>query len=328
MIKRKLGKSGLMVSEIGLGCWQLGGDFGPLGSEDAQRILQAADRAGIDFWDTADVYGGGMSESRIEQYLSQIEHPGHITVATKVGRAPGLYPGPYRKEKIRANIAGSALRLGVDTVDLVQLHCVPPEVLRDRELLTWMEDFRQEGLIRAFGASVETLDEALTVVTHPGLTSLQIVFNIFRQNAISKLFPAAQANDVGIIVRLPLASGVLGGKMSKSQSFAETDHRHYNRHGEAFSQGETFSGLPFEMAVDLVDEIKGWAPPGLSMAQVAMRWILDYPAVSTVITGATRPEQVVENALVSEMSPLSAALHEKLADFYRHKVEEFIVVPI
>jgi aryl-alcohol dehydrogenase-like predicted oxidoreductase len=328
MKKRKLGKSGLAVSEIGLGCWQLGGDFGPLSSEDAQRILQAADQAGIDFWDTADVYGGGMSESRIEQYLSQNERRNHVTVATKVGRAPGLYPGPYSKEKVRANIAGSALRLGVERVDLVQLHCVPLEVLRDGDLLAWMEDFQREGLIRAFGASVETLDEALALVAHPSLASLQIIFNIFRQNAIGELFPAAEANDVGIIVRLPLASGVLGGKMSRDQSFAESDHRHYNRHGEAFSQGETFSGLPFELAVDLVDEIRGWAPPGMSMAQMAMRWILDYPPVSTVITGASRPAQVVENASVSDLEPLPEGLHRKLADLYRQKIESSIVVPI
>jgi len=328
MKKRKLGKSGLMVSEIGLGCWQLGGDFGPLSSEHAQRILQAADLAGIDFWDTADVYGGGMSESRIEQYLSQSEDRNRITVATKVGRAPGLYPGPYKKEKVRAHIAGSALRLGVDRVDLVQLHCVPLEVLRDGDLLAWMEDFQKEGLIRAFGASVQTLEEALSVVAHPGLTSLQIIFNIFRQNAITELFPVAEANDVGIVVRLPLASGVLSGKMSREQTFAESDHRHYNRHGEAFSQGETFSGLPFEWAVDRVEEIKGWAPPGMSMAQMAMRWILDYPAVSTVITGASKPGQVRENASVSELAPLPAALHEKLSAFYREKIEAAIVVPI
>ena len=216
----------------------------------------------------------------------------------------------------------------MDTVDLVQLHCVPLEVLKDGDILAWMEDFQKEGLIRAFGASVETLEEAMTVVAHPGLTSLQIIFNIFRQNAISELFPPAEANEVGIIVRLPLASGVLSGKMSKDQSFAESDHRHYNRHGEAFSQGETFSGLPFEMAVDLVDEIKGWAPPGMSMAQMAMRWILDYPAVSTVITGASRPGQVLENASVSDLEPLPAALHEKLSAMYRQKIEASIVVPI
>jgi aryl-alcohol dehydrogenase-like predicted oxidoreductase len=314
------------VSEIGLGCWQLGGDFGPVSGERAQEILRAADQSGIDFWDTADVYGGGMSESRIEQYLS--EHPARITVATKVGRAPGLYPDTYSKEKVRANIAGSALRLGVETIDLVQLHCVPPEVLRAGDILAWMEDFQREGLIRAFGASVERLDEAMLLVGHPALASLQLIFNIFRQNATTELFPAAEANDVGIIVRLPLASGVLSGKMDRNQIFAESDHRHYNRNGEVFSQGETFSGVPFETAVDLVEEIKSWVPPGMSMAQMAMRWILDFPAVSTVITGASRPDQVVENARVSDLDPLSAELHQKLAAFYRQKIEASIVVDI
>jgi aryl-alcohol dehydrogenase-like predicted oxidoreductase len=326
MRKRKLGKSGIEVSEIGLGCWQLGGDFGPLGNDRAQAILQAADESGIDFWDTADVYGNGHSESMIEQY--RYEHKPAIVVATKVGRDPKLYPDHYTKERVRANIAGSAARLGVETLDLVQLHCVPLAVLKAGDLLGWMEDFRAEGLIRAFGASVETIEEALEIVAHPGLTSLQIIFNLFRQNAISELFPLAEAHAVGIIARLPLASGVLSGKMHHGQSFAETDHRNYNRRGEAFSQGETFSGLPFDLAVDLVDEIRGWAPAGMTMAQMAMRWILDHPAVTTVITGASRPEQVLENAGVSRLEPLPEALHTRLAEFYRRAVEPAIVVPV
>ena len=170
--------------------------------------------------------------------------------------------------------------------------------------------------------------KGLICLEQEGFTSLQIIFNVFRQNAITELFPAAEANDVGIVVRLPLASGVLSGKMSREQTFAESDHRHYNRHGEAFSQGETFSGLPFEWAVDRVAEIKGWAPPGMSMAQMAMRWILDYPAVSTVITGATKPGQVLENASVSDLAPLPPSLHEQLSAFYREKIEGSIVVPI
>jgi len=326
MKKRTLGKCGLRVSEIGLGCWQLGGDFGPMRSKRSKAILAAADECGVTFWDTADVYGGGMSESRIEQYVHD-NHP-DVIVATKVGRHGALFPDGYSKEKLRANIAGSAMRLGVETLDLVQLHCVPPELLKAGDILAWMEDFRSEGLIRSFGASVETLEEALMVVEHPHLTSLQIIFNIFRQNAVSELFPAALANDVGIIVRLPLASGVLSGKMNREQTFAESDHRRYNRNGEFFSQGETFSGVPFETALDLVNEISAWAPAGMSMAQMAMRWILDHPAVSTVITGASRPEQVKENASVSALSTLSPDLHRKLADFYRQKVEPEIVVPV
>ena len=326
MRKRTLGKCGLKVSEIGLGCWQLGGDFGPVGDAQSQHILKAADESGINFWDTADVYGGGSSESRIEQYVHQ--NKPDVIIATKVGRDGALYPDGYTREKVRVNIAGSASRLGVETLDLVQLHCVPPEVLKAGDILAWMEDFQSEGLIRAFGASVETIEDALMLVEHPNLTSLQIIFNIFRQNAITELFPAALANDVGIIVRLPLASGVLSGKMQKNQSFAASDHRNYNRHGEAFSQGETFSGLPFETAVEFVDEIKQWAPEGMSMAQMAMRWILDQAAVSTVITGASRPQQVVENAAVSTLDSLSIELQQNLADFYRQNVESEIVVPV
>lgn len=326
MKKRTLGKSGIGVSEVGLGCWQLGGDFGPLGNDQAQAILRAADVSGIDFWDTADVYGAGLSESRIEQYVH--DHQASVIVGTKVGRAPKLYPDGYSKEKVHANIAGSAARLGVETIDLVQLHCVPLEMLQAGDILAWLEDFQSQGLIRAFGASVETLAEARAVVAHPGLASLQIIFNLFRQNAIDELFPLAAAHDVGIIVRLPLASGVLSGRMRHGQSFAASDHRHYNRHGEAFSQGETFSGLPFDKAVDLVDAISGWVPAGMNMAQMAMRWILDHPAVSTVITGASRPEQVLENARVSDLEPLPAVLHERLAELYRNEVEPAIVVPI
>ena len=326
MRKRTLGKCGFKVSEIGLGCWQLGGDFGPVGDAQSQHILKAADESGINFWDTADVYGGGSSESRIEQYVHQ--NKPDVIIATKVGRDGALYPDGYTREKVRANIAGSAIRLGVETLDLVQLHCVPPEILKAGDILAWMEEFQSEGLIRAFGASVETIEDALMLVEHPNLTSLQIIFNIFRQNALTELFPAALANDVGIIVRLPLASGVLSGKMQKNQSFAASDHRNYNRHGEAFSQGETFSGLPFETAVEFVDEIKQWAPEGMSMAQMAMRWILDQAAVSTVITGASRPEQVVENAAVSALDSLSIELQQNLADFYRQNVESEIVVPV
>jgi aryl-alcohol dehydrogenase-like predicted oxidoreductase len=324
--KRTLGKSGLLVSEIGLGCWQLGGDFGPVSEARSQEILAAADRGGIDFWDTADVYGGGDSESRIARYLEGRES--RPTVATKVGRMPDLYPDGYQKEKVRAGLQASARRLGVDCLDLVQLHCVPPEVLEAGDILAWMEDFQTEGLIRAIGASVETLAEAQMVVDHPALTSLQIIFNLFRQDAASALFPAAEARRVGIIVRLPLASGVLSGKMHHGQEFAKSDHRNYNRHGEAFSQGETFSGIPFDTAVDLVEEMRAWLPDGMSMAQMAMRWILDHPAVTTVITGASRPEQVMENAGVSELPPLDRDLHSTLSEFYRSRVTPEIVVDI
>ncbi len=326
MKRRILGKSGLAVSEIGLGCWQLGGDFGPVDDGRAHDVLAAADAAGIDFWDTADVYGGGLSERRIAAYR---EATGSTpTVATKVGRDGALYPDGYTREKVRANLQASAKRLGVETIDLVQLHCVPPEVLADGEIMTWLEDFQDEGLIRHFGASIERLFEAELAMRHPKLTSLQVIVNLFRQDALTDLFPAAEANGVGIIVRLPLASGVLAGKMSRATRFAESDHRHYNRHGEAFSQGETFSGIPFETALDLVEPLRERLPAGMSLAQMAMRWLLDQPVVSTIITGASRPAQATENAAVSDLPPLSAGLHDWLAAYYRESVRPHISVPI
>lgn len=326
MKRRILGKSGLAVSEIGLGCWQLGGDFGPVDDDRAHGVLAAADAAGIDFWDTADVYGGGLSERRIAAYRAATG--AEVTVATKVGRDGALYPDGYTREKVRANLQASAKRLGVETIDLVQLHCVPPEVLADGEIMTWLEDFQDEGLIRHFGASIERLFEAELAMRHPKLTSLQVIVNLFRQDALDDLFPAAEANGVGIIVRLPLASGVLAGTMSRATRFAESDHRHYNRHGEAFSQGETFSGIPFETALDLVEPLRERAPAGMSLAQLAMRWLLDQPAVSTVITGASRPEQAVANAAVSDLPPLPAGLHEWLAAYYRDRVRPQIRVPV
>jgi aryl-alcohol dehydrogenase-like predicted oxidoreductase len=326
MKTRTLGKSGLTVSEIGLGCWQLGGDFGPVSDDRADAILDAAHRAGIDFWDTADVYGGGGSESRIRNFLDK--HEAVATVATKVGRDSALFPDGYTKEKVRANIEGSARRLGVEAIDLVQLHCVPQEVLKAGDILAWMEDFQSEGLLRHFGASVELLDDALIAVQHPKLVSLQIIFNLFRQDAIGTLLPVAEANDVGIIVRLPLASGVLAGKMTQDKRFDKTDHRNYNRNGKFFSQGETFSGIPFDQALELVEQLRPMVPDGMSMAQMAMRWLLDHSAVSTVITGATRPEQVLENASVSDLTPLPSDLHARLTYFYFAEVAPRIVVPI
>lgn len=326
MNTRTLGKSGFQVSEIGLGCWQLGGDFGPVSAQRAESVLLAAHQCGINFWDTADVYGGGLSETRIADYIR--ENRPETIVATKVGRDSGLYPDNYTRQKVRENIQGSASRLGVETLDLVQLHCVPPDVLGSGDMLAWMEDFQSEGLLKAFGASVETIDEALMVVEHPGLTSLQIIFNLFRQQAVTQLFPAAQANRVGIIVRLPLASGVLAGKMHRGQQFDPSDHRHYNREGAAFSQGETFSGIPFFEALDFVEEIRQLLPEGLTMAQMSMRWILDHPAVSTVIAGASRPEQVWENASVSLLEPLPESVHEQLSELYRQKIESSVVVKI
>lgn len=322
MKQRTLGKSGYRVSEIGLGCWQLGNDFGPLSDETATAVLAAADDCGVTFWDTADVYGAGLSETRVGRHCA--DRPRTRIIATKVGRDGSLYPDAYTKAKVRSCLEDSLRRLGVDVLDLVQLHCVPADVLRAGDLLSWLDEFRDAGLIREFGASVETIDEALFAMQHPMLTSIQIIFNLVRQDPIDAVLPAAASNAVGVIVRLPLASGVLSGKMTTSQQFAATDHRNYNRNGEAFNVGETFSGLPFERAVTIADDLVTLTPTAMTTAQMALRWILDQPAVTTVIAGATRPEQVIENAACSELEPLPAELHQQLAAYYASDIRQHI----
>lgn len=319
MKKRILGNSGFEISEVGLGCWQLGNDFGKRSDQEAMRILDAALDSGINFFDTADVYGAGLSERRLGSWLKTKSNK--PIIASKVGRDGLLYPDGYTKEKVRANIEGSISRLGVEALDLVQLHCVPPDVLFAGDLLSWMEDYKQEGLIRAFGASVEMIDEAMFCLKHPQLTSLQIIFNVFRQDAIDTLLPAAAASNTGIIVRLPLASGVLSGKMRKDHVFEEGDHRNYNKDGKMFHVGETFNGIPFEQGIDLAEELKTMVSTDMELSQFALRWILDQPQVSTVIAGASRPEQVKTNAHASNLPELSSDLHQQLAEFYSQKVK-------
>lgn len=317
MKTRRLGKTGYTVSEIGLGCWQLGGDFGPVGDGAASAILDAALAAGITFWDTADVYGGGISENRIGAHVRGPE----VRVATKVGRSSALYPSAYTRDGVRESLAASALRLGVATLDLAQLHCVPTEVLRNGAIFGWMAELQAEGLVRHWGASVETIEEGLLCLEQPGCATLQIIFNLFRQDAAEELLPRAAEKDVGIIVRLPLASGLLSGKFSKDTVFDASDHRSYNRDGAAFSVGETFSGIRFERGIELVQELRGLAPEGVPMSQFALRWILDHPQVSTVIAGVSSPEQIADNVAASERRSLFPALMTQLGEWYRSEVK-------
>jgi len=317
MKTRRLGKTGYEVSEIGLGCWQLGGDFGPVGDETANAILDAANAAGVSFWDTADVYGNGLSERRIGAHAKAAG----VHVATKLGRSGALFPDKYTREGVRQSLMGSAERLGVATLDLAQLHCVPPQVLRDGAIFGWMDEFRAEGLVRHWGASVETIEEGLICLEQPGCATLQVIFNLFRQDAARELLPRAAEKDVGIIVRLPLASGLLSGKFDKTTRFDASDHRNYNRDGQAFSVGETFSGIPFERGVELVAELRGLAPEGMPMSQFALRWILDHPQVSTIIAGVSKPEQLADNVAASEQKSLFPALMTTLADWYEREVK-------
>jgi aryl-alcohol dehydrogenase-like predicted oxidoreductase len=322
---RPLGQTGIRVSEIGLGCWQFGGDFGPVDSEEADATMEAAIQVGINFFDTANVYGSGQSESWIGNYLDKTRDT--VFVATKYGRGPGVYPDGYSLAGMRQQTLDAIERLRVDQLDLLQLHCVPTEILRKGEIFDWLRTLQQEGLITHFGASVESVEEGLICLEQPGLTSLQVIFNLFRQKPAHELFPEALKKSVGIIVRLPLASGLLSGKFTAQTQFSETDHRHYNRDGQCFNVGETFAGLPFEKGVALVDHLRSFLPEGFSMVDLALRWILDHQAVTTVIAGARKVEQVIANTRASRIPRLTPELHQQLADYYQSQVREHIRGP-
>jgi len=313
---RIFGKTGVSVSEVGLGAWQLGGaDWGPVDEKKAFAILQSAIDCGINFFDTADVYGLGQSESYIGKFLRSC--PKQVFVATKLGRLPEPgWPENFTLKTMRAHTEQSLKNLGLERIDLSQLHCVPTEIVREGEVFENYRILQTEGKIRYFGASVESMEEAMLCLEQDGCAALQIIFNIFRQKPISELFDKAKAKGIALIVRLPLASGLLSGQYSKDTVFAGDDHRNYNKDGEYFNVGETFAGLPFEKGVELSEEIKSLVPEGMTMAQMALRWILDFDAVSTVIPGASRPEQVAANASASAIAPLSNALHERLAELY------------
>ena len=321
MKTRRLGKTGYQVSEIGLGCWQLGGDFGEVSEAQAAAILSTATGLGVNFWDTADVYGAGLSESRI---AAATDRPEGLHIATKLGRDGSLYPDAYSKDGVRKSLEGSAKRLGVTRLDLAQLHCVPRDVLDDGSIFAWMDEFQEEGLVAHWGASVETVEEGLLCLKQPGCATLQIIFNLFRQDAVAELLPRAADADVGIIVRLPLASGLLSGKYTADHVFAAEDHRNYNRDGKFFNVGETFSGLPFADGVRLVNEMRQFLPDDQPLSQSALRWILDHEAVSSIIAGVTKPHQLVDNVAASALPPLGEQRHARLAAFYADDVRPLV----
>ncbi len=327
MHNRSFGKDELSVSELGLGCWQLGGaEWGNVSEEEAHRILDVALENGITFYDTADVYGDGRSEKLVGQFIKKQSKQGakNLFVATKVGRRDLVYPNQYTRENVTGCIDRSLRNLGVETLDLVQTHCVPTDVVRDGEVFEILRELRTAGKIRRFGASVESMEEAMLCMEHPDMYSLQIIFNVLRQKALQEVLPLAAEKRIGIIVRLPLNSGLLSGKFNKRTTFVETDHRHFNRDGQAFNVGETFGGLPFEKGLELVDELRSYVPSGVPMSQFALRWCLDQLGVSVVIPGATRAEQIANSAKASKIPPLSATLLQTLRAFYDDKVRSHI----
>ena len=318
------------VSEVGLGTWQLGSEeWGDVTADAAAKILGTAFDAGVTFFDTADIYGGGVSEQRIADFLSSLSSADRdrVFVATKFGRRgdPG-WPENFTRETVTRHTEDSLARLKVDRLDLTQLHCLPLEEIRRGEIFAALRDLKAAGKVARFGASVESSEEAEACLEVEGLDSLQIIFNPLRQEPIGRFFAAAEEKNVAVIVRLPLASGLLTGKFDKSTTFAETDHRTFNRDGQSFHAGETFAGLPFEWAVDFVERMR----PILSedgsrtMAAATIRWILDYAAVTTIIPGATKPEHIAETAAASEADPLPRRVHNHLRSLYERDVKDRI----
>jgi aryl-alcohol dehydrogenase-like predicted oxidoreductase len=313
---RRLGKTGFEVSEVSLGTWQIGGSWGSVSEEDAKSLLHTAIDQGINFFDTADVYGDGRSERLIAQVLAQRSEK--VYVATKAGRRlqPHTAEG-YNKENLTAFVERSLINLQRDVLDLVQLHCPPWEAYYRPEIFSALEDLKRSGKILHYGVSVEKVEEALKATEYPGVATVQIIFNLFRQRPKELFFPLARKRDVGILVRLPLASGLLSGKISKDTQFGPDDHRQYNRHGEQFDRGETFSGVDFDVALEAVEEIRQVVPPGISMADFALRWILQHEEVSCVIPGARKESQVVDNVRAGDLPDLSLEQMETLTQIYQ-----------
>jgi aryl-alcohol dehydrogenase-like predicted oxidoreductase len=327
MNHRSFDRDSARVSEVGLGCWQFGGtEWGDLADADILATLQAAADAGVMFLDTADIYGLGRSERFIGQFLR--ETPSYKPfVATKLGKNPN--PGGdanFTLASFRKHTEASLARLGVESLDLQQIHCAPLEQLKRGDLFDWLRTLQGEGKINRWGASVESDEEALVCLRQEGLASLQIIFNIYRQKPIATLFDEAKRKGVAIIVRLPLASGLLSGRYVKSTTFAAKDHRTFNRNGESFNVGETFAGLPFERGVELTQELKGILPSG-DMAQWALRWCLDFDAVTVVIPGARNAAQAMSNAAASDLPRLPVETHRKLGQFYEQHVASLIRGP-
>lgn len=321
MEHRTLGRTGRKVSVIGLGTWQLGADWGDVDEGQARGVLEAALDAGVTFFDTADVYGDGRSEQIIGAFLR--DHP-DVMVATKMGRRVPQTPEAYTLPAFREWTDRSRKNLGVDTLDLVQLHCPPTIVHADPRVFEALETLVAEGAIAAYGVSVETAQEALGAMTFPNLATVQIILNAFRRKPLEHVLPTAVDKGVGIIARVPLASGLLSGRYTRETVFAPDDHRTFNRNGEAFDVGETFSGVDYETGVDAAARFSELAaelgPEGATPAQVALRWVVQQPGVSTVIPGARSAEQARANAAAGELPPLSDELLAAVERLYDERI--------
>ena len=341
---RTLGRTGWKVSEISFGAWAIGGAWGNVDDSESLAALHAALDGGVNFFDTADVYGDGRSE-RLMAKLKK-ERKEKFYIATKAGRRlPAQTPEGYSRKNLTAWIERSLKNLNTDALDLLQLHCPPTEVYYMPEVFGILDDLVQAGKLRHYGVSVEKVEQALKAIEFPNVQSVQIIFNIFRQRPADLFFAEAQKKKVGILARVPLASGLLSGKITRASKFAKDDHRAFNRHGEAFDRGETFSGVDFEIGLRAVEELKSLAPvaatppspkngrtfatrasqlPRATLAQLALRWILEFPAVTCAIPGAKRPAQVAENLAASDLKPLSPAAMKRIKAIYSTRVKPLV----
>ena len=323
MIYRKLGRTGWRVSTVSFGAWAIGSAWGHVDSGEALRALHKAVDCGVNFFDTADVYGDGHSERLLAQL--ERERDEEIIIATKAGRRldPHIADG-YNAENLSQFIERSLKNLAVEALDLLQLHCPPTEVYYRPEVFAALDDFVKQGKVRYYGVSVEHVEEALKAIEFPNVQSVQIIFNIFRQRPADLLFNEAERRQVGILARLPLSSGMLTGKLNTKSEFAPDDHRAFNRHGEAFDRGETFSGVDYQVGLQAVEDLRALVPAGTSLTQFALRWILMHEAVTCAIPGAKRPEQVEENVSASDLPPLSSDVMQRVKELYAEKIRPLV----
>lgn len=320
---RTLGRTGWKISEISFGAWAIGGAWGRVDDRESLAALHAALDGGVNFFDTADVYGDGHSERLLAKLKK--ERKEKFYVATKAGRRlPVQTPEGYNRKNLTAWVNRSLKNLNTDTIDLLQLHCPHTEVFYRPEVFGLLDDLVQAGKLRHYGVSVEKVEEALKAIEYPNVQSVQIIFNIFRQRPAERFFAEAQRRRVGILARVPLASGLLSGKISRASRFAKDDHRNFNRHGEAFDRGETFAGVDFATGLRAVGQLKQLVPPGASLAQMALRWILEFPAVTCAIPGAKRPAQVAENIAASDLKPLPAATMKRIDALYTRQIKPLV----
>jgi aryl-alcohol dehydrogenase-like predicted oxidoreductase len=324
MEQRPFTRLGRSASVVGLGCWQLGADWGQVDDSTAMAILHAAADSGITFFDTADVYGDGRSERFVGQLLR--ERAGEaLFVATKTGRrARAQDDGEYSEANLRAWVGRSLDNLGVDRLDLVQWHCPPTSTLQRDSMYALFDSFVSEGLIAGYGVSVESVEQARIAISHTNVASLQIIANAFRLKPLETVIPEAAAAGVGVIARVPLASGMLAAKFSKDSAFSADDHRNYNREGRAFDVGETFSGVPYELGVNAARELAGCAPAGVTAAQAALRWLIDQPGISTVIPGASSLSQAKANAAVGTMPSVPQAYSDEVHRIYDRDIRAHV----